>query len=163
MASDPIDIEGLLEEGRHDASEWTGLAPETVLGHMHLRVGDIAQARAFYGDIMGFETVAQMPQALFISAGGYHHHIGMNTWQSRNAPRPDADTAGLRFFTIQFADQAALEPVLARLQTAGVAVERQGETFALRDPWSNGVVLTSNAALSGEQIRRSDLSMLSAK
>ncbi|HLZ57398.1 MAG TPA: VOC family protein [Ktedonosporobacter sp.] len=160
MASDPIDIEGMLEEGRHSPSEWAGLAPQTMIGHMHLRVADIQQARTFYGDLLGFATTAQMPGALFISAGGYHHHLGLNTWQSRNAPRPAPDTVGLRFFTIQLPDQAALQQVQARLQAANIPVEQLDTSLALRDPWGNGILLTTSTALSGEQMRQSSLSTL---
>ncbi len=91
MAVDPVDIQGVLAEGDRAGQAWDGLPAGTRLGHMHLQVGDIATARAFYCGVLGFDLVAEMPTALFVSAGGYHHHIGMNTWHSQGAqPAPDA-------------------------------------------------------------------------
>jgi len=88
MATLPMDIDGVLDAGRaasRDSAVWQMPAGTTV-GHIHLRVGDIARAQAFYHDLLGFDIVMQMPSALFVSAGGYHHHIGANTWGSRGAP-----------------------------------------------------------------------------
>src|SRR6266571_5018376 len=80
MAADPIDFRSLMEEGKRDALPWEVLPAGTRIGHIHLRVSDIPQAERFYHTILGFDITARMPSALFLSAGGYHHHIGMNTW-----------------------------------------------------------------------------------
>ncbi len=148
MASDPIDFEGLMAEGRQDTSEWTGLPAQTTLGHVHLRVANIQQAEQFYHQILGFAIMQHMPGALFVSAGGYHHHIGLNTWQSRNGPQPPHNAVGLRFFTIQLPDAAELAKVLTRLQAAGWPVEQQEEGVSLRDPWGNKLLLTTHTITS---------------
>jgi catechol 2,3-dioxygenase len=144
MATDPVDIQGLLDAAERAGEPWTGLPAGTRLGHMHLQVGDITQAKAFYHDVLGFDIVAQMPSALFISAGGYHHHIGMNTWHSRGAGPAPAGVAGLRFFTIELPSQEARADVLARLDAARVTYSAAGDTtpVVLRDPWQNTILLT---------------------
>lgn len=141
MATDPVDVRGLLAEAQADSSPWTGLPAGTRLGHMHLQVGDIRQAREFYADTLGFDVTAEMPSALFISAGGYHHHIGMNTWHSRNAPAAPAHTAGLRFFTVDLPRQEALSAVVDRVRAAGVSVREADGVAAFADPWGNMLVL----------------------
>ena len=154
MASDPIDLEGLIAEGRQDTSAWTGLAAHTTLGHMHLRVGNIAKGIEFYHNLLGFDIIAQMPSALFVSAGGYHHHIGMNIWQSRNAPQPPENAVGLRFFTIRLPDAPALAQVVARLQAVLWPMEQDEMGVILRDPWGNKMLLTTRDSASGEMIQR---------
>ncbi|GAC1393579.1 MAG: catechol 2,3-dioxygenase [Ktedonobacteraceae bacterium] len=153
MTLDPIDLEGLMEEGRQDMAEWAGLPPQTTLGHMHLRVGNIQQAEQFYHQVLGFAVTQYMPGALFVSAGGYHHHIGLNTWQSRNGPQPPADSVGARFFTIQLPDEAELAKVLARLQVAGWPVEQREGGVSLRDPSGNKLLLTTHELTSIEAIQ----------
>ena len=147
MATDPLDLYGLMEEGRRDAVAWEVIPAGTRIGHMHLRVGDIPQAEHFYHTILGFDIIARMPSALFLSAGGYHHHIGLNTWQSRGARPAPQDTAGLQTFVIALPDQAALAEVRARLEAHGVPIEEQGEDVLVADPWNNQIrlaVVTSN-------------------
>ena len=98
MATDPLDLDGVLAELDGHAEKWAGLNPQTVLGHMHLHVGNLPQANAFYGDIIGLDLITRMGNsALFMSAGGYHHHLGLNTWAGVGAP-PQAfsDRAGAR-------------------------------------------------------------------
>ena len=86
MASDPLDIPAIIEEGRKAEQQWEVLPAGTRVGHIHLQVGDIPAARHFYHEVLGFDVTAHMPSAIFLSAGGYHHHIGANTWQSSGAP-----------------------------------------------------------------------------
>ncbi|MDQ6660546.1 MAG: VOC family protein [Chloroflexota bacterium] len=147
MASDPIDIEGMLEEAENDNRPWEGLQPGTRIGHMHLQVGDIRKAEEFYHDILGFDIVAQMPGALFVSAGGYHHHVGLNTWQSRGGSQPTADMAGLRVFSIAVPNEEELTRLSTRLEAASIPFEKQEHAITVRDPWNNVVVLTTDAAL----------------
>jgi catechol 2,3-dioxygenase len=142
MATDPVDIRGLLAEAERAGEPWTGLPAGTRLGHIHLQVGDIAQAAAFYHDILGFDIVAAMPSALFVSAGGYHHHIGMNTWHSKGAAPAPADMVGLRFFTVNFPTEAARQEVLARIAAAGLTTTQTGEAISVQDPWNNTLLLT---------------------
>ncbi len=150
MAADPVDIHGLLEDAERSGEPWSGFPAGTRVGHIHLQAGDIAQARAFYHDVLGFDVVAQMPSALFISAGGYHHHIGLNTWHSKGAPPAPADTARLRFYTLDLPSDEARAAVVARLDAAGIAHADAAGAVLVRDPWQNALLLhlgaTSDAA-----------------
>ncbi|HEX6800750.1 MAG TPA: VOC family protein [Ktedonobacterales bacterium] len=145
MATDPVDIRGLLELAEAEGQPWEGMPQGTRLGHIHLQVGDIAAARRFYHDILGFDVTAQLPGALFVSAGGYHHHIGLNTWQSRGAPPAPEGTAGLRFYNIELPVAEALAAVVARLDAAGIPYERSGNAVIARDPFSNRIALRAGA------------------
>ncbi len=146
MASDPVDLRGLLDEAEREGKPWSGFAPGTRLGHMHLQVGDIAQAATFYHDVLGFDIVAHMPSALFVSAGGYHHHIGMNTWHSQGADPAPAGIAGLRFFTLDLPSEEARAAVVARIEAAGLEATRSGDVVVVRDPWRNTIILQIGAA-----------------
>ena len=141
MGTGPVDIAGLIAEAERAGVPWQGLPAGTRIGHMHLQIGDIAQGAAFYRDVLGFDIVAAMPTALFVSAGGYHHHIGMNTWHSLGASPAPADMVGLRFFTIALPDAGALGAVTARIEAAGIPLTRGGEAVAVRDPWGNVLLL----------------------
>lgn len=141
MGSDPVDIRGLLADAERAGEPWNGLPDGTRLGHIHLQVGDIAQAAAFYHDILGFDIVAQMPTALFMSAGGYHHHIGANIWHSAGATPAPAEMVGLRFFTITFPTEEARQTVVARMTAAGLTPTRAGDLVAVQDPWQNTLLL----------------------
>ncbi len=152
MATDPLDLRALLAEAQADPRPWTGLAAGTRLGHMHLQVAAIPAARDFYHGVLGFDIMFDWERmgALFVSAGGYHHHLGLNTWQSRGGRPAPAGSAGLRHFTIDFPDAAALAPVLARLDHAGVAYRQEADGVALADPWGNRILLTVGTALPAE-------------
>jgi catechol 2,3-dioxygenase len=121
--------------------------PRTRIGHVHLTVSDLDRALAFYRDVLGFEvTVRYGREAVFLSAGGYHHHIGLNTWAGRGAPRPAPGTTGLYHFAILFPDQRALAAALRRVVEAGVPLEGASdhgvsEAVYLRDPDGNGIEL----------------------
>ncbi len=137
MATDPVDIRGVLDAGDHAETPWAGMPAGTRVGHIHLQVGDIPTAAEFYHGVLGFDIVAQMPSALFISAGGYHHHIGMNIWHSRGAGHAPAGFAGLRRFTIDFASQEARSATVARIAAAGIATRTEGSEMFVDDPWQN--------------------------
>jgi catechol 2,3-dioxygenase len=121
--------------------------PRTRIGHIHLTVSDLDRALAFYRDVLGFEvTTTYGRDAVFLSAGGYHHHIGLNTWAGRGAPAPAPGTTGLYHFAILFPDRKALAGALRRVLDAGVPVEGAAdhgvsEAIYLRDPDGNGVEL----------------------
>lgn len=151
MGGGPIDIRSMLAEGDAVGEHWSGMSAGTRLGHIHLQVGDIAEAERFYHEILGFDVVAQMDTALFVSAGGYHHHLGMNTWHSQGAaPAPD-DTATLRFFTITLPNDQARVDVAARLAAADIPYQETVSTIAVRDPWQNTVLLhTGSIADAGD-------------
>ncbi len=141
---EPLDVEALLrhldEEDRLDVP----VPAETRLGHVHLHVRNIDEAVDFYHGILGFDVmgVAKSFRMAFVSAGGYHHHIGLNTWQGEGAPSPPADALGLRHFTVELPDQKALEEVIARIDQAGLPANKTEEGLLLYDPSQNGVVLT---------------------
>ncbi len=121
--------------------------PQARIGHVHLTVSSLDRALAFYRDVLGFEVTATYGRdAVFLSAGGYHHHIGLNTWSGRGAPRPAPGTTGLYHFAILYPDRAALAAAVRRVLGAGVALEGASdhgvsEAVYLRDPDGNGVEL----------------------
>jgi catechol 2,3-dioxygenase len=121
--------------------------PRVDIGHVHLKVSDIDRALAFYRDVLGFEEMARMgDQAAFISAGGYHHHIGLNTWESKGGSPPPPGTTGLYHVAIRYPDRRALARALRRVVEAGVSVSGASdhgvsEAVYLRDPDANGIEL----------------------
>jgi catechol 2,3-dioxygenase len=141
MGTLPLDLDKLLEEGATSTDErpWTGLDTGTRVGHVHLQVADLAAAVRFYTEGLGFETMVHMPEmgAAFVSAGGYHHHLGLNTWSSRGAPPPPADAAGLRVFEIVVPDGKTLDEIAARLTALSVTFERTENAIEARDPSGN--------------------------
>ena len=114
--------------------------PGLVVGHLHLHVGDIEQGLAFYRDLIGFDVITLMPSAAFVSAGGYHHHLGFNTWRGQGAPPAPPDTVGLREWTVVLPEAADVAAVQERLEAAGAPVEDGGDgSFLTRDPWGNAL------------------------
>ncbi len=110
------------------------------VGHVHLQVGDIPMAREFYADALGFAVTMQVPGALFVSAGGYHHHLAVNVWNSRGAG-PRASTLGLGAVTIAVPDRDELDAAAARLRARGIEVADNGRSLTADDPWRNRVTL----------------------
>lgn len=139
MAVDPLDLRAIMDEGRGE--EWHGLPVGTTIGHIHLQVAEIPQAEYFYHTVLGFDITAHMPGALFVSAGGYHHHIGLNTWLSRGADPAPETGAGLQSFVIALPDREALEEVRARLAAHDVPFQGQGDEIIVADPWRNQIRL----------------------
>ncbi|MBS0190094.1 MAG: VOC family protein [Phycisphaerales bacterium] len=121
--------------------------PEVQVGHIHLKVADLDRAIAFYHGVLGFEITQRLgDSAAFLSAGGYHHHIGLNTWESRGAKPPPARTTGLYHVAFLYPTRAALADALRRLNKAGIQLEGAAdhgvsEALYLRDPDGNGVEL----------------------
>jgi catechol 2,3-dioxygenase len=136
-----LDLADVLAEIQGPGGEAAGLPAGTTIGHMHLQVGDLNQAWAFYGETLGFELMVTYPGALFLAAGGYHHHLGLNVWESAGAPPAPAGSAGLRSFSVLLPSQAALDAVLARVAAAGLSAIQQPAGFTVADPWGNRVVL----------------------
>jgi len=120
---------------------------QTRIGHVHLTVSDLDRALAFYRDVLGFEVTSRYGRdAVFLSAGGYHHHIGLNTWAGRGAPAPAQGTTGLYHFAILYPDRKTLAGAVRRVLAAGVPLEGASdhgvsEAIYLRDPDGNGVEL----------------------
>jgi len=143
MAVDPLDIDGILGELEGDSAPWAGMPAGSTVGHVHLQVQNLPSAEAFYCGVLGFEVVARYgPGALFISAGGYHHHLGLNTWAGVGAPPPPAGSAGLRHITVRLPSPEARDAVLSRVRQAGIAAEEAPEGTLLRDPAQNGVLIS---------------------
>src|SRR5437773_699772 len=121
--------------------------PRVVIGHVHLKVADLERALRFYRDVLGFELTQRYgSEAAFLSAGGYHHHIGLNTWESRGGSPPRPGTTGLYHVAIVYPSRAELADALRRLVAAGIPLEGASdhgvsEALYLRDPDGNGVEL----------------------
>ena len=126
------------------------LDPRVDIGHVHLKVADLDRALAFWRDTLGFEEQARFgDQAAFLSAGGYHHHIGLNTWESQGGSPPPRGTTGLYHVAVRFPDRKSLATTLKRLQEAGIQFDGASdhgvsEAIYLRDPDGNGVELYSD-------------------
>jgi catechol 2,3-dioxygenase len=121
--------------------------PETTVGHVHLKVAELERSIAFYSGVLGFEVMQRLGEgAAFLSAGGYHHHIGLNTWESRGGAPPPPGTTGLYHVAFRYPDRASLGDALRRLREHGVPLEGAAdhgvsEALYLRDPDGNGVEL----------------------
>ncbi|GGF71744.1 catechol-2,3-dioxygenase [Paenibacillus albidus] len=144
MTTDPVDVEGLLEAS--EGLVWNGLPEGTVMGHVHFHVGDLGQAKEFYVDLLGFDLMANYGDAaMFISAGGYHHHIGLNTWAGKGAPAAPADAPGIDYFTLLLPNEEERSAVVERVRQAGYTVREEGGVPAFADPWNIGIRLVLKA------------------
>ncbi|WP_051318219.1 VOC family protein [Cohnella thermotolerans] len=142
MSADPLDGAGLLREA--EDGEWSGLPVGTRVGHVHLHVGDLRLAEAFYCGLLGFGTTLHYgSSALFAGAGGYHHHIGLNLWAGANAPPTPERATGLRYFTIVNPDPGHIERILEKLAVWSIEAETRGDGWYFRDPFGIGVRLTT--------------------
>jgi catechol 2,3-dioxygenase len=141
---EPLDVEALFSHLKEDDKLDLPVPAETRVGHVHLHVSDIDEAVDFYHGIIGFDLmgVAKAFRMGFVSAGGYHHHVGLNTWQGEGAPPPPADALGLRYFTVELPDQEALDEIVARVDAAGISSNQTEVGLLVHDPSQNGVVLT---------------------
>ena len=136
MATLPLDARSVIAAGA--GTPWAGLPGGTTMGHVHLHVGDLGQARAFYGEALGLEpTVWEYPGALFLAAGGYHHHLGTNTW-SRGGPAAD-DQARLLAWDLVVPGEDAARDAVARLGAAGHPAEHDNTGWRVADPWGTVV------------------------
>jgi catechol 2,3-dioxygenase len=135
MATDPMDRRSVAEEGLDAGKHREPMPAGTKIGHVHLQVGDLDQAKRFYTDVVGFVQTAGRGGALFVSAGGYHHHLGMNIWHSLNAPPPAQGAAGLVEYEILVPDRATLASAKSRLEAAGVKPSGDADSFRFLDPW----------------------------
>jgi catechol 2,3-dioxygenase len=136
MTVEPMDIEGVLAAAKQDPTPWSGLAPETVVGHVHLTVSRMEPAVAFYRDIVGFNEMMRIPSLAAVSAGGYHHHLNLNTWAGEGAPRDTEDVAGLESWELRVPQEADRIALLQRLGAAGALTDSATGALAL-DPDGN--------------------------
>ena len=141
MATLALDPNAYLREHLTEHALATPIAGS--VGHVHLSVGDVDTARAFYVDRLGFATTAALgDQALFVSAGGYHHHMAMNTWNSRGAGRRQ-QALGLGLVRIEVPDADDLGALVSRMHETGVQTADDGRTVAFEDPWANRIEVTT--------------------
>jgi len=148
MTTIPLDVNGLLGElDKTPPEPFEGLPAGTVMGHVHLKVANVASSVAFYRSGLGFALMAQLgAQAAFLSAGGYHHHLGANTWESAGAPPPPPASAALRRWTLVLPDGAERQRVVSRLAGAGYGPNRENDDEILfADPSGNVVALVAAA------------------
>lgn len=141
MSTDPLDVESLLAEAT--GSRWTGAPDGTIVGHVHLQVGETAEAERFYADLLGFDISSRYPGASFFGSGGYHHQLAGNIWNSRGAPRRVPGRAGLAQLQLLAGDARHLETVAQRARAAGIATERSEGSLLLDDPWGTPVLLSA--------------------
>ena len=147
MASDPLNLDGILAELEGDREPWAGLHPATRLGHMHLKVAEVVETEAFYCGVLRFDLIARLASsALFVSAGGYHHHIGMNTWESAGAAPSPPGSTGLTHFVIELPDAAELSRTAERMRRANWKFDEREDGLFARDPSKNGILLTARIA-----------------
>lgn len=141
MATERLDLQRLHAEA--PAKTWAGMAQDTAIGHIHLQVGDIAQADAFYRDVLGLKIMARYPGASFFATGGYHHHIAANIWNSRGARMREGNMSGLSDYRLRFNEPAALQAALNALEVQEIAAVRTAEGWSLTDPWGIGITLAT--------------------
>ncbi|BAQ09333.1 glyoxalase/bleomycin resistance [Bacillus sp. OxB-1] len=140
MTVDPLDFQDLLSIGKQ--GEWNGLPPGTVMGHIHLHVSELQKTEEFYSKGLGFEVVNRFgDQALFISTGKYHHHIGLNTWNGVGAPAPAANSVGLKSFTLILPNEEKRKQIIEQLTQIGAAVTEENGSIFTVDPSGNRIVL----------------------
>ncbi|MFC5338395.1 VOC family protein [Leucobacter denitrificans] len=142
MGSAPLDPNAFIQE--HMGS--TPSEEDTVMGHVHLKVGDLDDAREFYADTLGFDITAESEGAVFYSAGGYHHHLATNTWQSAGAGVRGADASGLGGFAIHLGDNEALASIADRLAAQNIEHTMSESVLTVNDPWGNTVRLYGDSA-----------------
>lgn len=145
MYTRPLDLQNLLAEleARPETDDEPPVHPETRMGHIHLHVSDLGKAENFYSRLLGFDvTERNYPGALFLSAGGYHHHLGVNIWAGPGAPPPPEDAAGLLDFAIVIPDAGAAQRTVDRLRSGGVAITETGDRqWRTKDPDGTGVLI----------------------
>jgi catechol 2,3-dioxygenase len=135
MGTDPVDVERLLQLAK--GQQWRGLPAGTAVGHVHFHVSDLKNSHDFYCGLLGFDLIVdgwESMGALFVSAGGYHHHIGLNIWAGKGAPLAPEEAAGLSYATILYPDAASLADAADRLREGGSEVRDAGESKEVTDP-----------------------------
>ncbi|HEY4320986.1 MAG TPA: VOC family protein [Gemmatimonadales bacterium] len=146
MAADPLDFAGLMQDA--GTAAWEGMPAATSMGHLHLHVGDLDAATSFYSDGLGFDRMVwSYPGARFLGAGGYHHHLGTNTWAGDDAAPPSGDEAQLLEWNIVLPDPGSVEAVARSLSDGGhrtvpAGASHSDPAIVARDPWGTAVRVT---------------------
>jgi len=139
MVTEPLNIQSILAEGN---DTWSGLPTDTVMGHIHLSVSNLTEAEEFYTKGLGFDIVTRYgTQALFISTGRYHHHIGLNTWYSENAPKLGEHQVGLKTFSLRLDNEQQVATMKENLRAIGAPVTDIAGGFQTEDPAGNQILL----------------------
>jgi len=140
---EPLDVEVLFRELTTQDRLDEPMPQDTKMGHVHLYVADLDKSMRFYHDLLGFDNMglARSFRMGMVSAGGYHHHIGFNTWVGEGAPPPPPDALGMRYFTVVLPSETELDHVAERVQQAGIATEQTEAGILVRDPSQNGLML----------------------
>lgn len=139
MSTDPLDLQDLLQSA--EGTEWSGFPEAGSVGHVHLQVGDTAEADRFYRDVLGLDIAARYPGASFYGSGGYHHQLAGNVWNSRRAGRRPERMAGLDAVEILVRDAMNITAIAARADNAGIASTRNTDGLTLHDPWGTAITL----------------------
>jgi catechol 2,3-dioxygenase len=140
--TDPLDIDAIVREADPANAVYAGAPDGLRIGHIHLRVGDIAKAEAFYGGVLGLDVTRRRNGATFLSSGGYHHHVAINVWHSNGATKRNGKRAGLDWFALDVNDQPTLDDMKKRLNAAGITIGEIPGGFAAADPWGTSIRFT---------------------
>jgi catechol 2,3-dioxygenase len=144
MQTKQLDVEAIVREVDPATATYPA-APEGLrIGHIHLRVGDVAKAEEFYRGAIGLDLTRRRGGATFMSSGGYHHHVGANVWHSASAGRRDGDRAGLSWFSMEVADGATFDATAARLKSAGAPIASIADGTETADPWGTRIRIVKN-------------------
>ena len=138
MATDPLDAESVVAES--GGQTWDGLPAGTVMGHVHLHVAHLAETEKFY-QALGFEVTTHYPQALFMSNGKYHHHLGLNLWNGEGAPRATEGSVGLQAFALIYPNEVEVKEAIMKVEALDAKVELSGSSFITEDPSGNKIIL----------------------
>jgi catechol 2,3-dioxygenase len=141
MATDPLDAQSLLKAA--DGTKWAGFPREGMIGHVHLQVGDTAEADRFYHDVLGLDIATRYPGASFYGSGGYHHQLAGNVWNSRRATKRPEGTGGLGAVEMIVRDAANVAQIAARAERAGIEVSNINGNMTLHDPWGTRITITN--------------------
>lgn len=141
MTTDQLNIDDLVSLTNIQVSDYAAAPDGLRIGHMHLRVGDVARGQAFYGEAIGLDTTRQRGGAAFLSSGRYHHHLGINVWQSNGAGARDPNATGLAWFSLEVKDRGLLDAQRARLASASARTTDTTGGFESADPWGTTVRL----------------------
>jgi catechol 2,3-dioxygenase len=140
--TDPLDIDAIIGEVDPAIAAYPGAPDGLRIGHVHLRVGDMARAEAFYCGVLGLDITRRRTGATFLSSGGYHHHVAVNVWHSNGARIRNGRRAGLDWFAMEINDRPTMDAVKKHLDAAGVTIAPIADGFAATDPWGTSIRFT---------------------
>jgi catechol 2,3-dioxygenase len=145
MGTEAIDFDSLLALTDTENDTFSGAPSGMRIGHIHLRAGNIEEARAFYAAALGLDITSGRADAVFLSSGRYHHHVALNTWQSAGAGQRNPDATGLSGFNLLAADQSVLDTAKARLSAAEIEINERAGNLSVSDPWGTGLGIVLDA------------------